>query len=64
MSALNVGDVVRVYDGNGDFRGSATVSSGSSVSFNLDIFARWGFLFVTVESIGKTESESTQRNLQ
>lgn len=62
MYALNVGDVVKVYDGDGIVRGSATVSSGSFVSFNLDIYAPYGILYVSVQSIGKTESARTEKH--
>lgn len=62
VSDLNVGDVVRVYDGDDILRGSATVSLGTSVSFDLDIYAPYGILYVTVQSIGETESEPTTKH--
>lgn len=62
MSNLNVGDVVKVYDAHSIIRGSATVLSGTSVSFNLDIYNSFGILYVSTQSIGKTESTRTEKH--
>ena len=51
-----------MYDADGIVRGSATVSSGVSVSIDLDIYNPFGILYVSVQSIGKTESERTEKH--
>lgn len=62
MFNLNLGDVIRVYDGDGIEVGSATVSSGTFVSFDLNGYAPYGIYYVTAQSIGETESERTEKH--
>lgn len=63
MSNLNLGDIIRVYDGDDIEVGSATVLSGTSVSFDLNRYAPVGMYYVTVQSIGETESDRTLRTI-
>lgn len=63
VTNLNSDDIVRVYNASGTPLGSMAVTSGTSVIVTLDgIYAYPGTVYVTVQSVGKTESEGTERN--